>query len=406
MTIKQGWIGLFSGAFLCAIASGQTISMPAATPGHARAHFRLVVPKRAAAAPSAAPVYLGTPVGLTPANVHTLYGFSTRASAPAGKKVTIALVEAYDDPNIEADLAIFDAQFNLPACTQANGCFRKLYAAGSAPNPDAGWALETSLDVEWAHAIAPKAKILLVEAASDGLVDLFNAVIEAAQNANVVSMSWGAPEFSEETQVDAVFEAFSSVAFVASSGDSGFGAFYPAASPYVLAVGGTTIEVDFSHRGVAQRLLELGWSSSSGALSQFEPPSSAQSTFLNGIASRAIPDVAYIADPVTGLAVFDSVPYQGYYGWLQVGGTSAGTPQWSALIALADSASGTAVNASQAAYAMYSSGSNNGGPLNDITIGTNGLCGKTCLAAPGYDFVTGLGTPNGSEIIKLLGVQP
>lgn len=406
MNTKQGFIGLVSCAIACAIASGHTISMPAAMPGHARAHFRLVVPKRTAAAPSAAPVYLGTPVGLTPANVHTLYGFPTQASAPAGKGATIALVEAYDDPNIEADLAIFDAQFNLPPCTQANGCFQKLYAAGSAPKTNKGWALETSLDVEWAHAMAPNAKILLVEGASDSLSDLFTAVIAAAQNANVVSMSWGGPEFSEETQVDAVFEAFSSVAFVASSGDSGFGAFYPAASPYVLAVGGTTVEVAYSHRGVARRLLELGWSSSSGAFSQFEPPSPAQSVFLKNIASRAVPDVAYIADPVTGLAVFDSVPYQGYYGWLQVGGTSAGTPQWSALIALADSASGSAVNTSQAAYALYSSESNIGGPLNDITIGTNGLCGKTCLAAPGYDFVTGLGTPNGGEIIKLLGVQP
>ncbi|MGH9584081.1 MAG: hypothetical protein ACRD4O_14230, partial [Bryobacteraceae bacterium] len=148
MTAKQGIIGLLSCASLSLIASGQTIGMRAVEPGHARAHFRLVVPKRAGGAPSAAPVYLGTPVGLTPANVHTLYGFSTKASAPGGKGETIALAEAYDDPNIEADLAIFDAQFSLPACTSANGCFGKRYAAGSAPNVDAGWALETSLDVE------------------------------------------------------------------------------------------------------------------------------------------------------------------------------------------------------------------------------------------------------------------
>ncbi|MGH9584645.1 MAG: S53 family peptidase, partial [Bryobacteraceae bacterium] len=263
-----------------------------------------------------------------------------------------------------------------------------------------------SLDVEWAHAIAPDAKILVVEAASNSPTDLFDAVIQAAQKANVVSMSWGTPEFDAETQIDGIFQAFSSVAFVASSGDSGSGAFYPAASPYVLAVGGTTMEVAFSRRGVARRMREIGWSSSSGALSQFEQPSPAQSVFLNGIPSRAVPDVAYIADPITGLAVFDSVPYQGYSGWLQVGGTSAGTPQWSALIALADSASGTAINSSQAAYALYSSLGNHGGPLSDITIGTNGLCGKACLAAPGYDFVTGLGTPNGDDIIERLAPRP
>jgi subtilase family serine protease len=406
LTAKQGFIGLAFCTFLGLTANAQTIGMRAAMPGHARAHFRLVVPKETGASPSAAPVYLSTPVGLTPANVHTLYDLPTKASALGGKGETIALVDAFDDPNIEADLAIFDAQFNLPACTSANGCFKKEYAAGSAPGVDAGWALEMSLDVEWAHAIAPQAKILLVEAASDNLSDLLQAVIVAASNANVVSMSWGAPEFSAETQVDGIFQAFSSVAFVASSGDGGFGAFYPAASPYVLAVGGTTIEVAFSNRGVARRQRELGWSSSSGALSQFEPPSQAQSVFLTGFPNRAVPDVAYIGDPVTGIAVFDSVPYQGFFGWLQVGGTSAGTPQWSALIALAGSASGAPINASQAAYALYSSLGNNNGPLNDITIGTNGLCGTACLAAPGYDFITGLGTPNGAEIIQTLTPRP
>jgi subtilase family serine protease len=379
--------------------------MPPVAPGHARAHFRLLMPAHAAGS-SAAPVYLGTPVGLTPPNVHTLYGFSTAASAPAGKGETIALAEAYDDPNIEADLAIFDAQFSLPACTSANGCFTKMYAAGSAPPVNAGWALEMSLDVEWAHAMAPQAKILLVEAASNNLVDLFEAVIAAAQNASVVSMSWGGPEFSAETQLDQVFEAFPAVAFIASSGDGGFGTLYPAASPYVLAIGGTTMEITFSERGVARRQRELAWSSSSGGLSQFEPPSQAQSVFLTGFPSRAVPDVAYIGDPVTGLAVFDSVPYQGLFGWFQVGGTSAGAPQWSALVALAGSASGAAIGTSQAAYALYSSLGNANGLLNDITIGTNGLCGVACLAVPGFDLVTGLGTPKASDVIKALAPQP
>lgn len=405
MIAKQGLLGLLLLTLVGLARGGQTVGMPAVASGHARAQFRLLMPKHAAS-PHEAPVYFSTPVGLSPANVHTLYDFPTARSAAAGKGETIALVEAYDDPNIEADLAIFDAQFNLPTCTSANKCFTKIYAAGSVPQADAGWALEISLDVEWAHATAPQAKILLVEAAENSFANLFEAVIAAAQNANVVSMSWGGPEFSEETQVDPVFEAFPSVAFVASSGDAGFGVSYPAASPYVLAVGGTTIEVVFSHRGVAHRLQELAWSSSSGGLSQFESPSAAQSVFLNGFPSRAVPDVAFLSDPVTGLAVFDSVPYQGVFGWLQVAGTSAGAPQWSGLIARADSRSGTPLNTSQAAYALYSFSGSRSGPLNDITIGTNGLCGTACLAAPGFDFVTGLGTPIARDVIKALTPTP
>ena len=355
--------------------------MPPAAPGHARAYYRLALPGHTRE--SAAPIYLGTPIGLTPANVRTLYDFPAVMSSSGGKGQTIALIEAYDDPNIEADLAIFDIQFGLPACTTVNGCFKKISAAGVAPKVNAGWALETSLDVEWAHAIAPQAKILLVEAATDSLSDLLRAVVLAAeQKANVISMSWGVPEFSAETEIDSIFQAFSSIALVAASGDGGFGVVYPAASPYVLAVGGTTIEVGYSKRGVAQRLGETAWSASSGGISQFEPPSVAQSVFLTEFPSRAVPDIAYLADPYTGLAVFDSIPYQGYYGWLQVGGTSAGAPQWSALIALASSNAGHAINTAQVAYALYSSLGSASLPLFDITIGTKRIMWDrlSCLA--------------------------
>ena len=376
--------------------------MPPAAPGHARAYYRLALPGHTRE--SAAPIYLGTPIGLTPANVHTLYDFPAVTSSSGGKGQTIALIEAYDDPNIEADLAIFDMQFGLPACTHMNGCFKKISATGVVPKVNAGWSLETSLDVEWAHAIAPQANILLVEAASDSLTDLLRAVVVAAeQKANVISMSWGVPEFSAETEIDSIFQAFSSIALVAASGDGGFGVVYPAASPYVLAVGGTTIEVGYSKQGVGHRLGETAWSASSGGISQFEPPSLAQSVFLTAFPSRAVPDIAYLADPYTGLAVFDSMPYQGYYGWLQVGGTSAGAPQWSALIAVASSSVGHAINTAQAGYALYSSLGSASLPLFDITIGTNGLCGTACLASSGYDLVTGLGTPKASAVIATLG---
>jgi subtilase family serine protease len=405
LKIREAFWGLLAGALGVTVGHAHTLSMAAVAPGHARAFYRVTVPNKIAPGMAAAPVYLGTPVGLTPDNAHTLYGYPL-AMANGGKGETIAVVDAYDDPNIETDLGIFDAQYGLPACTAANGCFTKVYAGGSAPPVNSGWAIEMSLDVEWAHAMAPQAKILLVEAASNNLGDLFQGVSVAASNANVVSMSWGSAEFMQEGEPDVIFEAFPSVTFVAASGDGGFGASYPAASPYVVAVGGTTIEVAFSSRGVADRVRETAWSSSGGGLSEFEPPSEAQSVFLPNLASRAIPDVSYIADPVTGFSIYDSVPYQGYYGWFQVGGTSAGAPQWSALVALAESASGQAVGTSQIAYALYSSFNSAAHPLNDITIGTNGLCGTACLASPGFDLVTGLGTPRAANVIKLLAPNP
>jgi subtilase family serine protease len=348
------------------------------------------------------------PTGLTPAQTRHAYGFDLLSNSGAGQ--VIAIVDAYDDPNIESDLGVFDARFGLPACTTANGCFKKIYAAGHSPRTDAGWSLEIALDVEWAHAIAPQAKILLVEAASSSFTNLLNAVDVAVKNkATVVSMSWGGGDFSSEVNYDYHFAA-SGVTFTASSGDSGDGVEYPAASPYVVAVGGTTLsfkDASGTYGG------EVAWSGSGGGLSLYEAEPGYQFSYpipLDPKGKRGVPDVAYDADPVSGFSVYDTVNYQGQSGWFQVGGTSAGAPQWAALFAIVNSLrvsagkgtlSGTGINVYAAAQAgVY------GTNYHDVTAGSNGTCGTLCNAAIGYDYVTGLGSPQVNAIVAALAQQP
>ena len=317
-----------------------------------------------------------TPIGLTPAQIKAAYGFSTSPTAGAGK--TIAIVDAYDDPSAEDDLAVFDQAFGLPACTTANGCFKKVSQSGTTKYPavDSGWAVEISLDVQWAHAIAPGAKILLVEATSASLGNLLSAENYAKTHAQYVSNSWGTGEFSLEGFFDGYFKQ-TGVSFFAASGDGGTPAIWPATSPNVIAVGGTTLTLD-AGGNVAS---ETGWAGSGGGCSAYERATTAQSGFgqyaqVNCKGKRATPDVALDADPVSGVAVYDSVPSGGSSGWWQVGGTSASAPMWAARSAVA----GTVVNA---AY-VY------GGSITyrDITSGSNG--GATCL--PGFDLVTGRGS--------------
>jgi subtilase family serine protease len=344
------------------------------------------------------------PQGLTPSGTRHAYGFDLISNQGAGQ--IIGIVDAYDDPNIESDLGVFDSTFSLPACTTSNGCFQKIYASGIQPSTSSGWALEMSLDVEWAHAIAPQAKIFLVEAASSSFTDLLQAVDVAVQNgASVVSMSWGGGESLLETTFDTHF-AVNGVTFVASSGDSGSGVEYPAASPDVVGVGGTTLNVDSGGNYIS----ETSWSGSGGGQSAYENEPTYQAGYAipndpNKV--RGVPDVAYDADPNTGFAVYDSIRYKGQKGWFQVGGTSAGAPQWSALLAIANSmrvangkgtlsATGNAVYAVAAASSVYNTN------FHDITSGSNGSCGVLCTATPGYDYVTGLGSPQANNIIPAL----
>ena len=348
----------------------------------------------------------GAPAGFSPAQIRHAYGFDQIANQGASQ--IIGIVDAYDDPNAESDLGVFNSKFGLPACTTSNGCFRKIYAAGTKrPAANANWALEISLDVQWAHAIAPKATILLVESASNSLGDLTTGVDVAVRNgASVVSMSWTVGEFSSESRQDNHFVS-TGVTFLAASGDAGTGAAYPASSPDVVGVGGTALTLDAN----GNYLNEVAWSGSGGGMSAYEREPLYQS--LLGIANdgrgyRGAPDVSYNASPATGYAVYDSVPYQGGTGWFRVGGTSAGTPQWAAFLAIANSVrvANRKSRLSGANTPLYSlAKSNAAANFHGVNSGSNGPCGALCTATPGYDYVTGIGTPQAVALLNDLAAQ-
>ena len=319
-----------------------------------------------------------SPKGLSPSTIRASYNFPTASTSGAG--TTIAIVDAYNDPNAESDLGVFSSQFGLPACTTANGCFSKVDQTGGTtyPRTDSGWALEISLDIQWAHAIAPGAKILLVEAKSNSFTNLLAAEDYASAHAKYVSNSWGGSEFSGESVYDSHFTA-NGVSFFVSSGDAGTPASYPSASPNVISVGGTTLSFD----GSGAFSNETGWSGSGGGCSAYEAAPPAQSGFsqyqhVNCGTKRATPDVSLDADPASGVSVYDSVNYQGQSGWWTVGGTSASSPMWAARSADA----GTVVDAGY----VYG----NSITYRDITAGNNG---ESCLV--GYDLVTGRGSWTG-----------
>ena len=339
-----------------------------ANPGSTRCHARVVTH-------GGQPFAAAAPAGLSPATVKQAYNFPTASTAGAGK--TIAIVDAYDAPNAESDLAIFSNQFGLPACTTANGCFQKVNQTGGTkyPRTDAGWALEIALDVQWAHAIAPGAKILLVEATTNSFDNLLAAEDYAKAHAQYVSNSWGASEFSGEAGYDSHFIQ-KDVSFFVSAGDAGLPAEYPSSSPNVISVGGTTLSVDASGAVTG----ETGWSEGGGGCSVYENATVAQAGFskygqVNCGGKRATPDVSLVADPASGVAVYDSTRYQGRAGWFVVGGTSASSPMWAARSAVA----GTVMNAG----AVYG----NGITYRDITSGNNGA---SCLV--GFDLCSGRGS--------------
>jgi subtilase family serine protease len=339
--------------------------------------------------------------GYSPSQIKQAYGInqiSFNGVAGDGSGTTIAIVDAYDDPTMANDLHQFDVAFGLPDPT-----FTKIneFGTSSLPRGDTGWAQETSLDVEWAHAIAPKASILLVEANSATYGDLLTAVQTAAGRSGVVavSMSWGGGEFSGETSYDSYFKTPSGhggVTFLASSGDAGAPASFPATSPSVVAVGGTTSSLD----SAGNILSESGWSGSGGGIStqELEP------TYQKGVVTqtttrRANPDVAYDADPNTGFPVYNSYSFPSS-PWQQFGGTSDAAPQWAAIIAIADQ--GRALNglgsldgATQTLPKLYSLSS---ADFHDITSGTSAGSPRYS-AATGYDLVTGRGTPVANKLV-------
>ena len=326
--------------------------------------------------------------GYAPSQIKSAYGVSQLSYTGAGE--TIAIVDAYGSPTIQSDLSTFDSQFGLPAANLTIA-----YPNGKANKTNGGWALETSLDVEWAHALAPDAKIMLVVAKSASTSDLINAINYATSHgAQVVSNSWGGSEFSSEASYDSDFQ-HTGVVYTASAGDSGAGVEWPAASPYVLSVGGTslTINSNGSYGG------ETAWSSSGGGISSYESIPSYQSGYTGPVygalsisaltgGERGIPDVSFDANPNTGVSVYDSTRYEGQAGWFTLGGTSVGAPDWAGILAAGRAAGATAL---QGDAAIYSGGYTTN--LRDITSGTNGSCGTDCTAGAGYDLVTGLGSP-------------
>jgi hypothetical protein len=325
---------------------------------------------------------------LGPQQLHGAYDLPDTAAG--GTAPVVAIVDAYDDPNIEADLGAFDTQYGLPGCTTANGCFTKVNQSGgtSYPAANASWDLEISLDVETVHAICQDCKILLVEASSASISDLGTAENEAASlGAVAISNSWGAAESalgSSETVFDSSFD-HPGVAITASTGDGGYGVEWPAVSPYVTAVGGTTLTVGAGNTYGG----ESAWVDGGSGCSTVETRPSWQAG-LGGCTMRSVADVAADADPNTGAAVFDSVPYQGASGWFQVGGTSLASPIIASVYALADNTSTIANGSTPYAYRGTTA-------LHDVTTGNNGSCGGSylCTAGPGYDGPTGVGTPDG-----------
>jgi subtilase family serine protease len=324
---------------------------------------------------------LATPSGYGPADLRQAYSLTSSGTSSQ----TIAIVDAFDDPTAEADLAVYRSQFGLPACTTANGCFRKVDQNGgtSYPRKNAGWALEISLDLDMASAICPNCHILLVEASSNSFANLGAAENRAAtMGASVISNSWGGSDAADSTY--GAYFNHPGIAITVSSGDGGYGVEYPASSHYVTAVGGTTLTRSGGTRGFT----ETAWSGAGSGCSTLNTALSGASTFGTGCNGRAVADVSAVADPNTGVAVYDTTNYQGRSGWFVVGGTSASAPIIAAVYALAGNEASIDNNYP---YAHASS-------LFDVTSGSNGTCptSQWCTARAGWDGPTGLGTPNGT----------
>jgi subtilase family serine protease len=326
-----------------------------------------------------------SPIGLSPARIRGAYSWPTNLTAGAGR--TIAIIDAHDNPVIESDLAVFDQQYGLPACTAANGCFTKVDSSGGAnfPTYNGGWGFEIAIDVQWAHAVAPGAKILLVEAKTANMADLMEAEDYAKLHAQYVSNSWVTHEFKSEASDDSHFVQ-PGVSFFAGSGDAfvkfAYPTAYPSVSPNVVSVGGT--QLNFNSDGTL--LSETGWSGGGGGCSSYEAANPAQSGFAfypqvgcKGL--RATPDVAADSSSASAVSVYDSNPCGNDCGpWFAAFGTSVASPLWAARAADA----GIVVNAAT----IYSSTIT----YRDITGGGNGF---TCLAH--YNLCAGRGSWIGTQ---------
>ena len=332
------------------------------------------------------------PTGYGPSDLAAAYNLDQGQ----GSGQTVAIVDAYDDPNAESDLAAYRSQYSLPSCTTAGGCFKKVSQSGSTtslPLPDASWAGEISLDLDMVSATCPNCHILLVEATDASPTNLGTSVNQAVTlGAKYVSNSYGSPEDGTEPSYDSSFYHHPGVAITASAGDSNYGARYPATGAYVTAVGGTSLTSASNSRGWTETV----WNSDaadgtgSGCSTSIAKPWF-QTNLTTGCANRAETDVAAVADPDTGVAVYDTYltdPYPS--GWQVYGGTSVGSPIIASVYALA----GTPGASDSPNVYPYMHAAN----LYDVMSGNNGTCSPAvlCTAGAGWDGPTGLGTPNGT----------
>ncbi|HEX3826570.1 MAG TPA: S53 family peptidase [Sporichthyaceae bacterium] len=342
-------------------------------------------------------------VGYGPSDLQSAYNIP----ADAGSGATVAVIDAFDDPTAEADVGVYRAEFGLPACTTANGCFRKVGQTGGSPpaKDTTGWAGETALDIDMVSAACPLCHILLVEATTDAESDLAAAAGWAAGQSGVraVSNSYGGSETGSDTAYGAYYYNHPGVAMVAAAGDNGYGVEFPAASPYVIAVGGTSLTaVCGGSTGTTCATGQRPWSetvwnglaaklgATGSGCSAYEPKPAWQHD--SGCSHRTVADIAADADPTTGVAVYDTTgsAEAGGPAWGEFGGTSAAGPVVAAMIAEANIAN---PSASYAYVAANASG------LNGVTSGTDSQSGCSpaylCTAGIGYNGPTGQGTPNG-----------
>ncbi len=376
------------------------------------------------AAPMAATTTVTT---YTPAQIRAAYGLPALSASAAqlGAGQTIYIVNAKHDPNVAAELAAFNSKFGLPTCTTrtlaANAALPLAAAPTSAcelviaysttagaltataPAYDSGWATEIALDVQWAHATAPLARIVLIEAPDAGVASLSNAVALANRmGAGVVSMSFGAAEGSWTSSYDGVFGA-AGMSYLAATGDNGAAVSWPSVSSKVVAVGGTTL----AYSGTGSRS-ETTWSGTGGGTSAYVALPSYQSGSIGGYARRAVADVAFNADPNSGQYVAVIAPGTTTVRWVSAGGTSLATPQWAGVIAVANAlrvASGKTVLGQPHAALYQQIGAvptAYTAAFKDVATGSNGSC-TTCAAKAGYDTPTGWGTPNVTSLLTSLG---
>jgi len=384
------WLNGFGATTRLAASSTQAAYRsvcPAAKPGH----FTCLSIIHTGASPQAlSPQVL--PAGFSPTGLRSAYNLT---SATAGSGRTVAIVDAFDDPNAESDLATYRSVYGLSPCTTLNGCFRKVNQTGGTtpPAPDSAWAIEISLDLDMVSAICPSCHILLVEANSDQVTDLGASVDTAVSlGAKYVSNSYGAPEQKGEATTFNHFFNHPGVAVTFAAGDTGYGVYYPAASRYVTAVGGTSLRRATNARGWSER----AWAGTGSGCSAYSAKPSWQPTKSGCPTRRTVADVAAVADPNTSVAFYDTVldPQLPQPGWNRAGGTSVSTPIIAAVYARAAL---PAANTYPAHYPYTHTAD-----IWDIVGGSNGTCSfkYLCTAVTGFDGPTGLGTPRSSAAFK------